>query len=207
MRNEVKHIAPIYNFFSSYIKGLLRRSFHQIIYQNEVEKKNMPTLIIANHTSWWDGFWIFHLIDNYLHQKFHFLMLEEQINKNWQFKYTGGISLRKGSKDTVKTLQFCTEILKNRENALLIFPQGKIESMHIEKIHFAKGIDFIIKKIQNEVNILFVANFIEYQSNKKPSLFVYTKSILATNMTESAEKIYNDFYLQSKNNLISQKHD
>jgi len=82
-----------------------------------------------------------------------------------------------------------------------MFPQGKIHSAYNSSIHFEKGIQNIVSKSKNEIQILFVANFTEYFSNSKPNLFMYSKIYSSTFLkNKNIEEEYNLFYNQILNN-------
>jgi hypothetical protein len=97
-------------------------------------------------------------------------------------------------------------LLNVTSNMVFIFPQGKINSMHNHQIQFERGVDRIIKNCSREVQILFVANFIEYLSNSKPSLYMYIKSAdKSIPDFQLLENEYNAFYHSALQNqqLIS----
>jgi len=123
-------------------------------------------------------------------------MLEEQLLKHKFFNNIGGFSVKKNSKDAVHSLNYTIKLLENPDNAVFLFPQGEIQSLHTDFVHFEKGISRIISKC-NDIQTLFVCNFIEYFSNPKPSLFIYYKEWLSNNL-HSIETEYNDFYKSCK---------
>jgi len=158
-------------------------------------------LVIANHISWWDGFWIQYLNLKILSRKLHFMMLEEQLKKHWYFNYTGGFSIKKKSRSIVESINYSIQLLKQPENMLLMFPQGQIHSLYANKITFEKGIERIVNNLTHDTQILFVANLIDYLSDKNPNLFIYFKTFLAKDFYQSTiTSEYNKFYEQVLNN-------
>jgi 1-acyl-sn-glycerol-3-phosphate acyltransferase len=153
-------------------------------------------LAIANHISWWDGFWVEYLNQKIIHRKFYFMMLEEQLIKRWYFRYSGGYSIKQKSRSVIESINYSIELLKQPENLLLMFPQGKIHSMHYnEVINFGKGVERVIKNIPPETQILFVVNIVDYFSNFKPNLYIYFNLFLAKDfLSTSLESKYNEFY-------------
>lgn len=203
---RAKHHFFIYPFFQWFTLFLLKRKFHRIKIIGAFIDESKPILVIANHISWWDGFWLEYINLKMLHRKFHFMMLEEQLRKHWYFNYTGGYSVKKNSKSIMETLNYTSELLNVTSNMVFIFPQGKINSMHNHQIQFERGVDRIIKNCSREVQILFVANFIEYLSNSKPSLYMYIKSAdKSIPDFQLLENEYNAFYHSALQNqqLIS----
>jgi 1-acyl-sn-glycerol-3-phosphate acyltransferase len=157
-------------------------------------------LVIANHISWWDGFWIEFLNQKILYRKCHFMMLEEQLKKHWYFNYTGGYSIKKKSRSIVESINYSIDLLKQPENLVLMFPQGQIHSLYNNKVTFEKGIERIVHNIAPDTQILFVANLIDYLSDSNPNLFIYFKTFLAKDFHQSnTEGEYNKFYDQAIN--------
>ena len=123
------------------------------------------------------------------------MMLEEQLKKHWYFRYTGGYSVQKKSRSIIESLDYTSRLLNNPDNMVLIFPQGSIKSMHEQKIVFEKGIQRIVEKVAKEVQIIFVANMIDYFSNPKPGLYIHIKSYSGNVYDKNTlESEYNLFY-------------
>jgi hypothetical protein len=151
--------------------------------------------------SWWDGIWTLHINQQLYHRKYHFMMLENQLRKNWFFKYTGGYSINKNSKSVIESLNYTAELLEKNKNMVLLFPQGEIESMHNNGFVFEKGIEKILQRTKNEIQIIFVANLVDYHSNVKPVLHAYLSDYTDSFKTGELEIAYNRFY---KNCIASQ---
>lgn len=132
-------------------------------------------------------------------------MLEEQLNINWFFKYTGGFSIRKNSKSVIESLDYTAELLTNKNNMVLIFPQGEIGSMHDTTFIFGKGVSKILQRAKNEIQTIFVANFIDYHSNVKPSLHAYLCDYTGSYETSEIQNAYNNFYENCIVNQIKMK--
>jgi hypothetical protein len=125
------------------------------------------------------------------------MMLEEQIRKNKVCNQVGGYSVKKGSRSIIESLAYTAELLRNKSNMVLVFPQGKIESLYTPSIQFENGFNNVLKKISPEVQVLFLVNLVDYLSNTKPSLSMYYKEY--DNVNLNADKMqadYNEFYTQ-----------
>ena len=127
---KAKHHIVIYPLFKGLIHLLLKRNFRSIHIESDFENNGKAVLLIANHISWWDGFWMEYLNQKITHRRFHFMMLEDQLKKHWYFRYTGGYSVKRKSKEIVKSIEYTNELLSNPKNIILMFPQGKIHSSH-----------------------------------------------------------------------------
>jgi 1-acyl-sn-glycerol-3-phosphate acyltransferase len=145
--------------------------------------------------SWWDGFWVMYLNLKLLHRRFHFMMLEEQLGKRLFLNKSGGFSIRKGSRSIVETLNYTVELLNDKRNLVLMFPQGEIQSLQTRKFIFEKGIDHIVKRTGDKIQIIFILNLVEYYSNPKPTLFIHLAEYDdSLRLTGGMEKAYQNFF-------------
>lgn len=125
------------------------------------------------------------------------MMLEEQLEKFWFFKYTGGYPVRKKTRSIIDTINYTVELLNCRDNIVMLFPQGKIESLYNDSIDFEKGIGHIVSRTSGNAQVLFVVNLVDYFSRVKPSLYVYLREwIMENSESEDIKKAYNRFYEQ-----------
>ncbi|SHI44667.1 Acyltransferase [Tangfeifania diversioriginum] len=173
----------------------IKMHFNKIRINGNLKNKKRPLLIIANHFSWWDGFFIASLNKKQFGKKFHILMEEKQLVENKILNQGGVFSLRKNSKDVVRSLQYSVELLKDPGNMVALFPQGQFESKYQHPLHFEKGLDWILKKLPNKVEMVFIVNLTEYFDSVKPNLYIYYKTYDYERKTLAGiEKDYNDFY-------------
>jgi 1-acyl-sn-glycerol-3-phosphate acyltransferase len=192
---KARHHPIVHSFFKLYVPYIIRRNFHEVNISGDYQEKNKPILIIANHISWWDGFWTVYLILYLFHRKFHFMMQEDQLRKIRFFSLTGGFSIKKGSRSILESIKYTIELLSDNRNLVLLFPQGKINSLYSQSFHFEKGLERIIKEVNGKVQIFFQANLIDYFSHKKPSLFIYLKECEKLNIDiVSVQEEYSAFY-------------
>lgn len=190
---KAKHLFFFYHFFRLHSLWNIKRHFQKVMITGTYQEKGKPLLIIANHISWWDGFWVVYFRQKVVKRRFHFMMLEEQLQKNWFLRFAGGFSINKKSKTIIDTIHYTQSLLENSENMVLIFPQGKIESHYLDTLSFEKGIQKIVSKSKN-AQILFSVHLIDYFSNKKPTLYIYFKEWEPSSAQEDIEAHYNKFY-------------
>jgi 1-acyl-sn-glycerol-3-phosphate acyltransferase len=191
---KAKHQFFLYHFFKLYGLWLIQKNFDHVEIKGDFQEKGKPILIISNHISWWDGFWVVYFRQKIVKRKFYFMMLEEQLRKNIFLKYAGGYSIQKGSRTILETIRYTQEVLQNPNNMVLLFPQGKIESQHQHDIHFEKGISKIIEKCP-DAQILFMAHFTDYFSERKPTLTIHFKEFSKPILNhEELELQYNQFF-------------
>ena len=205
---KAKHHFIIHPIFKQFSRVMINRHFSHVEVIGEIEKSSdRSILLLSNHTSWWDGFWHLYLNMKVFKKKYHFMMLEEQLRKHWYFNYTGGYSVNKSAKSVVETIQYSAELLSHSENLVLIFPQGKIGSIHKRFIEFEKGVQKILERTdRSKVQIVFMVNSIDYFVNKRPILYHYIKEYKGNDIDYlSLESSYNTFYSESLENQITKE--
>ena len=194
---RANHHFLINPFFRRYSIRKIRRHFHEVTIEGSVQDRGLPILLLSNHVSWWDGFWATWLNEKRFHRKLFFMMKEEMLRKHSYFQKAGGYSVKKGSRSIVETLNYTAELLADSRNLVLVFPQGRIESAYTPSFRFAKGIESILRKTKNEVQIIFLANLVDYFSNPKPGLYMYMREYSdVTQDILALESEYNAFYAE-----------
>ena len=187
-----KHHPLVVAFFRHYADKSIRRHFHKVVVNGTMNVNNHPVMLLSNHISWWDGFWALYLNSHYLKKKFHFMMDEKELSKRWLFSYIGGFSIAR-NKTLFQTLNYCSGLLENNDNLVLIYPQGKLYSSHQKEVSFLKGIERI--KIGEHVKVLLLVQLTDYFENRKPTLYLYLKEADAEDLiSKNFEQCYNDFY-------------
>ena len=172
----------------------MKKNFSNVTICGDFNNKKQAVLLICNHISWWDGIWALYANTKVFKRKYHFMMLEEQLKKNWFFNYTGGFSINKKSKSVIETLDYAAGLLSEKNNLVLLFPQGKIFSMFDRNLVFEKGVERIIRKARQPVQIMFMANLVEYGSNVKPNVTININEFSGEKTIKTIESAYNRFY-------------
>ena len=197
---KAKHHFVIHPIFKLFSRVMINRHFDHIEVIGNVEMSGeRSVLLLSNHCSWWDGFWQLNLNEKVFRKKFHFMMLEEQLKKHWYFNYTGGFSVKKSARSAVETLQYSAELLSHPDNLVLMFPQGKVESIHKQSVVFEKGAEKILHRTnRSKVQILFLVNSVDYFINMRPVLYHYVTEYKGIDISSAGlEESYNAFYEES----------
>lgn len=189
----------VYRFFCWYIARIIKQNFNAFKYDSVVLEPNKSVLLLANHFSWWDGFVLFHLNKIFLKKRFHVMIMEHTAKQLWFMKYLGAFSVNPNSRSVLQSLTFAGELLNNPDNLVLIFPQGKLHSSHVNEIEFQKGLIKIIDASKKQFQFLFSASFTDFLENKKPTLHIYLKTHLPQKFNNflEIEKVYNQHYQTS----------
>jgi len=180
-------------FFRFYSKHLMKKNFQSVNFVDDPGPSSRPLLIIGNHFSWYDGFFMNYYNNEVLKKKFHVMMLEEQLSSRMFLNKSGAFSIKPGSRDVIESLEYSAQILTDPGNMLLMYPTGHIQSSYISSFHFMKGLDRITGN--NRAEIRFYACMIDYFSQRRPSAWIYfhVEGNMETN-TEKLERSYNEFY-------------
>ncbi|MDY0201681.1 MAG: lysophospholipid acyltransferase family protein [Tenuifilaceae bacterium] len=189
-------IKPNHSKFHSclidiYIRTILKTDFREVIITGDLDTDSRPVLLISNHFSWWDGFFAWHLNKAVFKKKFHVLMLEEQLSQLSFFSRIGAFSVKKGSRSVIESLNFCSEVLSNPNNLLVLYPQGKIEPQHKTNVVFQRGIERILAQTNN-VRIVFASCITNYFSYRKPTLTLSLAEYNGNHTLVDIEQAYNN---------------
>jgi hypothetical protein len=187
-------------FWHIYFNLILKLDFKELLYTSDVTiSKDKALLVLGNHFSWWDGFILFRLNELYFRKRLHLMMLEDQLSKNSFLRYAGAYSINRQGRKILESLNYTSKLLENPQNLVIIFPQGKIESMHAPYIRFEKGIKRILDNCHKEVQVVFSTALVDYCANRKPTLHFYLKEYTyqPAATLEDIEKAYNAHYLQA----------
>lgn len=199
-RNKV-----IYSFFSWLISHLIRTNFQKFDFTTLSFDQNRAILILSNHLSWWDGFWIFHINRIHFKKKFHVMITEENYEKVWFLKYLGSFSVKNNSRSVIQTLEYAGRLLDDPQNLVLIFPQGKLYSGHTDQIQFQKGLMNMINISQKNFQYIFSAIFVDYFEHRKASVTCYLRGWEGAEFTslQLIKSAYNKHYEASRQHQSS----
>ena len=163
-------------------------------------------LVLTNHFSWWDAFFMIYVNTRLFKKKYFVMMLEEQLRKFILFKYGGSYSVKKNSRDILESLHFTIQLLQEPGNIVQLFPQGMIQSQHEPEIRFESGIGYVLQHAAADYQLLFSVALTDYFSSKKPQLHIFLEECPIPKASElvNIEKSFNDFYKQCKLRMINQ---
>ena len=184
-----------------YVKWLLGKQFHEILFNTIETDTNKSVLLIANHYSFWDTFILYSINHKLLKKNFHVMILEETSREQVFLKYAGTFSVNKNSRDMLKSLDYAAGLLNDPKNLVLIYPQGKLYSNFVNEVNFEKGILRIIKQAKGKFQLVFAAAFIQYFKHKKPTATVYLKNVnevFVDKPINELQNAYQQYYSASK---------
>lgn len=173
---EAKKNFLFEKIFVSYNRVLLKRRFHLIKISGlkYLENKNpdLPLIIYANHSSWWDGLVMLEVLSDFKFENY-VMMEEKQLRHLRFFRRLGAFSVvRENPREAIKSIEYAVKILSEKTNrTLLIFPQGEILPNDIRPIIFFNGLTKIIEQTGNCL-VCPAAIRYEFLGNFKPEIFI-----------------------------------
>ncbi|MGB3152726.1 MAG: 1-acyl-sn-glycerol-3-phosphate acyltransferase [Maribacter sp.] len=193
---RANHSKFVVKFSEYYTKILIGFFFDSVQFKGHYEDKGLPILIISNHFSFYDGFIQILLNLKVFKRRFNFMMLEKELRKNMLLTKIGACSISKGKRSSLASLDYAVELLRDKENLFLFFPQGKINSIYTREFSFEKGLlTHILENTKNNFQLVFNINLINYGAKLRPDICAYyeTQSINANTSAEDVEKDFNRF--------------
>lgn len=183
-------------FSHYYTKILISFFFGSVKYTGQYEEKGLPILMISNHFSFYDGFIQILLNLKVYKRRFTFMMLEKELRKNMILTKIGASSISKGKRSSIDSIAYVVEMLQDKKNLFLFFPQGRIKSIYTREFVFEKGmLSYILENTKNEFELVFNINLINYGNKLRPDIVVYyeTQTINKSTTADEVEKEFNHF--------------
>lgn len=190
---EAKHTRWGTAFFRLFSSLGLRRTFARIVYVEKPTLTDASVLMIGNHFSWWDGFIQWQVNRRFFNKRFYVMMLESQLSKNPILKYGGAFSIQKNSRAMLDSLRYAHDLLQDKQNLVLMFPQGALESQHEHHPRFEKGLEVVLRNLDDSVQVIFNLNLTDFFAEKKPSLYVYMETYVGLRTHVEMEAAYRAF--------------
>jgi hypothetical protein len=139
-----------------------------------------PLILVANHTSWWDGF-LLRDVQRALRPgaPLYTVMAEQELQRNPWFRLMGALPLRPGSpRSLLALLRTVRRITAERSDAVFaFFPQGCIWPSGRRPLGFERGIELVIRAAA-PCCIAPVALHIEPLNRAAPTAFTAVGAIM-----------------------------
>jgi 1-acyl-sn-glycerol-3-phosphate acyltransferase len=170
---KARHLFWQTNFFKVYVPLILRWDFSRVICMNQPPLSDEPILLIGNHFSWWDGFIAHHINRKFWKKRFHVMMLEQELSQRMFLNKAGAFSINKGNRSILETMNYTADLLKNPKNLVVIYPQGKIQSLYNRSFSFGKGIRYLTERSDLNFRVVNYLAVVDYFSSRHPALYLY----------------------------------
>lgn len=160
--------------FQPYLTRLFKRHFYEIQLLRESPEipDHLPLLLLPNHSTWWDGFFIYLLNKRIFHRTAYLMMLETQLTKYKFFRKIGAYSIEpEHRRGVIESLEYTVELLNREMSLVSIFPQGQLLPWHTRPLNYKRGVEWILQKYGKPVTLLPLAIRTEFLGEKRPSVF------------------------------------
>lgn len=169
-------IRPFSVVFSAYCRLLLRRSFDRVLIAGEDELRHrlpdVPTIFVANHSSWWDALLPCFLSVSRWKLDTYAMMDEIQLKKYYFFRWLGTFSVdRSDPRSAMRSIEYAVTLLKGTTRAMWIYPQGELLPNDRRPLVFYNGVEHIAKRV-GPMNLVPVAFRFEFAHERRPDLFI-----------------------------------
>lgn len=170
------------------VKTSLRKHFDRIFFRmrNEQteEQCNLPMIICANHSSWWDGY-VAALVKRHLKVEGYLMMEESQLRRYFFFSWIGCFSVdRHHPRAAMQSIRYAAHLLKERPGRMVwLFPQGEIVPNDRRPLVFFRGAAHLAR-LSAPVLLYPLVTCIEYLAEQHPDLFISLGEPLYVNTEE-----------------------
>jgi len=136
---------------------------------------DLPTLMVPNHNTWWDGFFFYFLNREIYHRNDFLMMLESQLSKYPFFSRIGVYSVNpENPKSALRSLEYTVDLMSLQtkpRSMICIFPQGELQPWNPGIVQFKSGIEWLIKKYEKPVNLVPLGIRCELKELQTPEVF------------------------------------
>jgi len=176
------------------------RHFASIKFIGELKvEQDRSCLMLMNHYSFNDGAILHRICRTILKKELKAMVIEAQLKAFPILKYVGCFSINKRSRKMIESLNYAAELLQDPSIMLGIYPQAGLFSMHLNRIHFENGLQYILKRTNTlPFQIFFGVTLLDYLENFKPVARVYLKEYQGERQVDQMEEAYNQFYFECK---------
>ena len=160
--------------FQPYLTWLFKRHFHEIQLLGTLPEipDDLPLLLLPNHSTWWDGFFVYLLNKRIFRRTTYLMMLEKQLTKYKFFAKIGAYSIEpENRRSLIESLEYTVELLNQEMSLVSVFPQGQLLPWHTRPIGYKRGVEWILRKYGNPVTVLPLAIRAEFLGEQRPSVF------------------------------------
>ena len=175
------HKHPLLNklIYKLLMQSGLRTSFMQVNLRQATAAPdgNTPVILIANHSSWWDGHLPMALNEERWHMDGYMMVEDTQLTRYKFFTWGGAFSVdRHNARSALASLQYAVDLLTRAPRRLLIlYPQGEILANDVRPLHFFSGVGHLVKDVTQRAGACAVypaALRYEFIGEQKPEAFI-----------------------------------
>jgi 1-acyl-sn-glycerol-3-phosphate acyltransferase len=164
--------------FEWFVLRMMRRDFAGVVLWGPryAVPQDVPVLFVANHVSWWDGFFLWRLQRMlYPERPIYSVMLAREFSRTFWFKWVGILPIEQGRTASLRALlQRLAQLVRETSKDSFIcsfFPQGVIKPSFARPLSFAEGLRGVAQAMA-PVTIIPLGIHIEPLCDRRPHAFV-----------------------------------
>lgn len=161
--------------FGRYLDRLARKTFTTVWWRSlddwSAWPTGVPTLVVANHTNWWDGF-LSHQVTRAMGRPFRILMETEHLMRYRGFLRVGALPIeRRNARQAMRDLAVAARCLAG-DTMVWIYPQGMRRPAVEPLRRLEHGAAWLIGQHAGPLRVLPVAFRYGFTSEQRPEGFV-----------------------------------
>lgn len=190
-----------------FLYGMIEKNFYsvQIINKQNFYSGNpdYAKLLFGVHSCFHDGQIAYYLCKKFFNSNFHIMV--EDLYKLPQLSKVGAFSIEKNSPfQSLKSLNYASNLLKDKNNMLWIFPQGRVMPPDYKPIKFESGLSYICNKAK-KLNIIPVAIKYTFVRQHKPEIFAEFGEPVVIDNGVSNKTDFTEFLETQLENLVEKQ--
>lgn len=159
--------------FSWYLDRLARRTFATVRWHQggAATQCDRPILVIANHTSWWDGF-LSHQVSRKIGRHFRILMEAEHLARYPALRWIGALPMeRRSPQQAMRDLATATACLAP-DSLVWIYPQGRRSPAPAPMERLEQGAAWMLLRHDGPLRVLPVGFRYPFTSEQLPEVCI-----------------------------------
>ena len=174
---KAKHTYWADKVFQPYVMWLFKKHFHAVHLLGQIPDPpvDLPLLIVPNHSTWWDGFFLYLLNKRLFGRPAYLMMLEEQLVKYRFFAKIGAYSVDpKSPKSVLASLNYSLSLLQQQSQPkplLCLLPQGELQPWGLRPLNYKRGVEWLLQKYVAPVSLLPLGIRAELLGEQRPQVF------------------------------------
>ncbi len=171
---------------------MVEKTFYSIHIKNKdyfrMKNPKYATLIYGSHSCFWDGSVAYYICKKVFDANLY--MMIQELYKLPLLSRIGGFSIETSSaSEAIKSIDYAANLLNDKNNAIWMFPQGRVMPPDYRPIKFKSGLSNICTKLKG-VNLIPVSAKYTYVRQTKPEVFIEVGEPITVENTISNKRAY-----------------
>jgi len=174
--------------FGWYLFWTLRRHFSRLSLFGELPdlSRDLPVILTPNHSTWWDGFFVYLLNKKLLDRDLYLMMTEEQLSRFPFFRRVGAYSIKPvAPRSVMQSLEYTVSLMENGQSGkprlICVFPQGSLEPWSRRPLEYRRGLEWVFYNAGGSAVVLPLAiKATVYREQRPEAFFLFGEAVEVT---------------------------